>query len=359
MNSTRKLYLDNIRWMTVAIVVIYHVIYIFNGVQPFGVIGPFQEFQIQDGFQYLVYPWFMALLFVVSGASARYYLEHHTTKEFVRDKTRKLLVPSTLGLFVFHWTTGYYNMAISHAFDTMPDIPSPIKWLIMSVSGIGPLWYIQVLWILSMLLLPVRKIEKDRLYRLGAKTPVWLLVLFTGLAYGFAQILNTPMITVYRFGIYGFCFFVGYFCFSHEEVVQRLSSYWWILGIVAVGLGIAYVGIYFGTNYAQAPVLNNLLACVYCWIAILAIFATMKKYGNFSNGFTRWMCKESWGMYIFHYLPLAACAYYLTNLIPNMPPILVYLLVGISAFAGSVLLNEVIGRIPVVRYCVLGIKKEK
>ena len=147
MNSTRKLYLDNIRWMTVAIVVIYHVIYIFNGVQPFGVIGPFREFQIQDGFQYLVYPWFMALLFVVSGASARYYLEHHTTKEFVRDKTRKLLVPSTLGLFVFHWTTGYYNMAISHAFDTMPDIPSPIKWLIMSVSGIGPLWYIQVLWI--------------------------------------------------------------------------------------------------------------------------------------------------------------------------------------------------------------------
>ena len=126
-----------------------------------------------------------------------------------------------------------------------------------------------------------------------------------------------------------------------------------------MGLGIAYVGIYFGTNYAQAPVLNNLLACVYCWIAILAIFATMKKYGNFSNGFTRWMCKESWGMYIFHYLPLAACAYYLTNLIPNMPPILVYFLVGISAFAGSVLLNEVIGRIPVVRYCVLGIKKEK
>ena len=38
--------------------------------------------------------------------------------------------------------------------------------------------------------LPIRKIEKDRLYRLGAKTPVWLLVLFTALAYGFAQILN-------------------------------------------------------------------------------------------------------------------------------------------------------------------------
>ena len=85
----RKPYLDNIRWITVLIVVIYHVIYIFNGVQPFGVIGAFHENQWQDAFQYLVYPWFMALLFVVSGMSARYYLQNHTHKEFVKDKTRK------------------------------------------------------------------------------------------------------------------------------------------------------------------------------------------------------------------------------------------------------------------------------
>lgn len=41
MTPARKLYLDNIRWMTVVLVVIYHVVYMFNGVQPFGVIGPF------------------------------------------------------------------------------------------------------------------------------------------------------------------------------------------------------------------------------------------------------------------------------------------------------------------------------
>lgn len=106
MTPARKLYLDNIRWMTVVLVVIYHVVYMFNGVQPFGVIGPFREHQLQDCFQYLVYPWFMALLFVVSGMSARYYLQSHTTKQFVKDKTRKLLVPSTIGLFVFQWLLG-------------------------------------------------------------------------------------------------------------------------------------------------------------------------------------------------------------------------------------------------------------
>ena len=109
MTPARKLYLDNIRWMTVVLVVIYHVVYMFNGVQPFGVIGPFREHQLQDCFQYLVYPWFMALLFVVSGMSARYYLQSHTTKQFVKDKTRKLLVPSTIGLFVFQWLLGIVN----------------------------------------------------------------------------------------------------------------------------------------------------------------------------------------------------------------------------------------------------------
>lgn len=106
MDNTRRIYLDNIRWITVVIVVIYHIIYMFNGVQPFGVIGPFKKHQLQDAFQYVVYPWFMALLFVVSGMSARYYLEKHDTKTFVREKTRKLLVPSTIGLLVFQWILG-------------------------------------------------------------------------------------------------------------------------------------------------------------------------------------------------------------------------------------------------------------
>lgn len=359
MKNERKIYLDNIRWITVVIVVIYHVIYMFNGVQPFGVIGAFHEYQLQDGFQYLVYPWFMALLFVVSGMSARYYLSGHDTKSYVRDKTRKLLVPSTIGIFVFHWILGYYNMKIGGGFDQMAAVSEPVLYIIMAVSGIGALWYIQMLWIFSMLLLLVRKIEKDRLWRLGAKTPVWFLLLLTVCVYGCAQILNTPVITVYRFGIYGFSFFVGYFIFSHDEVVERLSRWWCILDVAAVMLGVFYTVCYFGENYATAPVLNNLPACAYCWIAILAILATMKKYGDKTNPFMQWMAGKSWGLYIFHYLPLAMAAYYLMQYAPKLPPVCIYLLTGVSAFLGAFVLNEVISRIPVIRWCVLGIKKEK
>ena len=58
----RKLYIDNIRWITVVLVVLYHVI---------------------------------------------------------KKRTGKLLVPSTLGLLVFWWILGYYNLLISGGLEEM------------------------------------------------------------------------------------------------------------------------------------------------------------------------------------------------------------------------------------------------
>ena len=158
----RKLYIDNIRWITVVLVVLYHVIYMFNGIETFGVIGPFSDVQYQDAFQYIVYPWFMLLLFAVSGMSARYELVRRSEKEFIKKRTGKLLVPSTLGLLVFWWILGYYNLLIGGGLEQMAAVPKPVLFIIMAVSGIGPLWYIQMLWIFSVLLIWVRRVEKDR-----------------------------------------------------------------------------------------------------------------------------------------------------------------------------------------------------
>mgnify|MGYP000767995903 CR=1 FL=1 len=78
----RKPYIDNIRSVTA-----------FHG---------------QDALQYLLYPWFMVILFILSGMCSRFYLEKHTEKEYIRARTRKLLVPSTIGVLVFGWGTGVF-----------------------------------------------------------------------------------------------------------------------------------------------------------------------------------------------------------------------------------------------------------
>ena len=81
-------------------------------------------------------------------------------------------------------------MLIGNAFANLTAVPKPIVFVIMALSGIGPLWFIQLLWI--------------------------------------------------------------------------------FFDIIAIGLGIAYTVLYFGENYAVEPVINNVLACTFCWFARLA-----------------------------------------------------------------------------------------
>ena len=356
----RKHYLDNIRWITLCFVIIYHIFYIFNSsgvVSNIGVTG----IKELDSICVFIYPWIMCLLFVVSGVSTNYSLKSKTNKEFIKDRAKRILVPSLIGIFVYGWISGWTTNYYGDIFAGNGSmIPVPIKYIIFSLIGIGPLWYAHVLFIASLLIVLVRKIDKNKkLDILFSKINLPLLFSLVLLVWGSSFILNTPVVTVYRFGIYGFCFFVGYFCFSNDEVMDRISRLWIFFDIIAIGLGIAYTVLYFGENYAVEPVINNVLACTFCWFAILAILSTMKKYGDNANTFSKWMTKKSWGLYVFHYLPLSVAAYVLINFAPNMPTLLIYILVTISAFAGAFALYEIISRIPVIRFCILGIKEKK
>lgn len=349
----RKKYIDNIRWITVALVVIYHVFYIFNGSGVLGGVGSFSDTHYQDIVLYILYPWFMLLLFVVSGMSARFYLETHTHREFIKSKTTKLLIPSTLALFVFWWILGYFNLKIGGAFENMQAVPKPILYIIMSVSGTGPLWYIQLLWMFSMGLVLLRKIEKDRLWNFCGKTNCLILIMLALLVWGAAQIGNTPVVTAYRFGIYGTGYLLGYFVFSHDEVMNRLEKIYLPICASSIIFGIAFTAVFWGKPYAEHIVLDTPLCNLYAWTAVLAILSFMKKRGNFENGFTRFMIKKSWGLYLFHYLPLAACAYYIYN--ADIPVALKYITTAFSSFFGGVFLYGIISRIPVLRYVVCGI----
>ena len=120
----RRHYLDNIRWMAVVLVLVYHVAYLFNHVGILGGVAPLPGGEWVDVFGMLPYPWFMALLFLVAGMSTRYALEKRSCRQFLAERARKLLVPSTLGLFVLHWVTGYWNVRLGGRGGVYPGVPA-------------------------------------------------------------------------------------------------------------------------------------------------------------------------------------------------------------------------------------------
>lgn len=350
---THKYYLDNIRWATVLLVLIYHVFYLFNNEGIFGGIGAFSDVQYQDALMYFVYPWFMVLLFLIAGISSRYALQRRSHKQFLRERTIKLLLPSTVGLFVFHWITGGFYLKISGTWEL---IPVWIRYPIMAISGIGPLWFIQLLWLFSVLLVLVRKLDrKDIFWNFCGKANTVVILVSGVLIWGGAQVLNMSVITTYRFGIYFTAYLLGYFMFSHDAVQDKVERVHIPMLAAAIALGIGYVWHYFGQNYTDATCLKSVFTNVYLWVAVLAILGCGKVWGNRTSRFAAYMTKASFGIYIVHYIVALFTCWVLTRCV-QLPIPVVYIVSCAGVLVLSPVLYEIIKRIPVVRYCVLGIR---
>ena len=228
----------------------------------------------------------MVALFIVAGISSKLYLDNHTSKEFIKSRTTRLLVPSTIGLLVFGWVQGYINMQLSGADMDTSTVPAPILYLIRCLSGTGVLWFLQVLWVLSLILILIRALEKGRLRKLGGKTNIIVLIALALPVWGAAQILNTPMIVVYRFGLYGIAFFLGYFIFSHDEIIDKLKRFWWLFTALGVASVVTFVVLHFGEEYPDAPVNRTWSFCFCSYFMSVAVLALGAKFLDFRNGFT-------------------------------------------------------------------------
>lgn len=354
MIQERKYHLDNLRTFTVMLVPVYHVFYMFNGAGVLGGMPNPESIPLFDGFCTLVYPWFMVLLFCVAGIAARYSLQKRGGKTFLRERAVKLLLPSTAGLFVIHWITGYLNIRIGGALEY---IPAFLVYPISVLSGIGPLWFVQTLFLFSLLLVPITKLDRrERFDRLCGKAPLPVLLLLVLPIWGSAQILNLPVLTMYRFGIYFTAFFIGYFILSHDEVTERLERAWLWTSVPALLTAVIYMWKFHGSNYASDPVLKHLLTNIYLWLTVLAALGVFRKFFNKQSTVGKYLAANSYGFYILHYPILITITYLLHfhTALSTLPKIGIIL---IDQFVLTWALNELLRRIPLLRTAVLGIRK--
>ena len=367
----RKHWIDNLRWVTVLLVLFYHVFYFYNNKGVFGGIGGFGTYpeckQYQDVVMYILYPWFMPLLFLLAGVSARYALQKQSAKEWFKVRTRKLLVPGTIGLFVFHWMVGYFNTVVASRQGVFDGVPAIAKYFIMTFSGTGPLWFIQVLWLLCLVLLLVRAIDKnDKLWNWCGKANFVAIILMGVLFWvGEQTLVQQPrpesldgLWNLYKPGFYLIPFLMGYFVFSHDEVQEKLEKAWIPLMASAVVAGTVLIITTFGQDNTSPQYLGSPLNCLYGWLMCLAMMGWFKAKFDRTGAFAGYMTRNSFGVYIVHYLVIAALGY-MMKMYTNLAPWMMYAILFVAVMTIPFVLNEIIKRIPFVRWCVLGIKKEK
>ena len=356
----RKHWMDNLRWVTVLLVLFYHVFYFYNNKGVFGGVGGFGDYpevpQYQDVVMYVLYPWFMPLMFLLAGVSARYALQKHSAKEWFKSRTRKLLVPSTIGLFVFHWMVGYFNTIVAERLGLLDGHPLVVKYLVMSISGIGPLWFIQLLWLLCIVLLLIRLLDaKDKLWAWCRKANYIVIIVIGALIQEPRPESLDGLLNLYKPLFYLVPFLLGYFVFSHDEVQESMTKIWKPLMAVAVISGVVLTVTTFGENNTSPEYLGSPLNCLYGWLMCLAMMGWFKACFDYTDAFAGYMTRSSFGLYIVHYLVIAGLGYTM-KVYTQLRPWAMYVILTIAVFTLSPLIYEIIRRIPVIRWCVLGEK---
>ena len=352
----KKYYLNNIRWSTVILVLIYHVGFMFNGVGVIGGISCAESIAAFDGMAYIVYPWFMVLLFVIAGMSARYSLRKRTIKQFLKERITKLLIPSTLGLLVLHWITGYLNLKMGGA---LPYVPSFLVYPISAVCGIGPLWFIQTLFLFSCVIALLSKLDRnDRIGKCCERCNIGIVLLLFFPIWGSAQIWNVPVLTMYRLGIYFTSFAIGYYILSQDKIQLAIAGIHVPMLVFTMILAVYYVFHYYGQSYSSSECLQSALTNLYLWAAVLAVLGCGKAWFDRSNSCTEYLTRVSFGIYIVHY-PVLTVACYLLIYYFNLPAVWNYIIALFVELTGAFILSEVIRRIPVINCLVLGITKNE
>ena len=367
----RKHWMDNLRWVTVLLVLLYHVFYFFNNKGVFGGIGGFGEFpqcqQYQDVVMYILYPWFMPLLFLLAGISARYALENRPAREWFKARTRKLLVPGTIGLFVFHWMVGYFNTAVARRTGMFEGMPGPARYCMMAISGIGPLWFIQVLWLLCLVLLLVRVLDKkDMFWNWCGKAGLVVIILLGVLFWlGEQTLIKNPrpesadgLWNLYKPLFYLIPFLLGYFVFSHDAVQEKVKKAWIPLLACAVVAGVVLIVTTWGQDNTSPHYMGSPLNCLYGWLMCLALMGWFQARFDRTGRFAGYMTRSSFGIYVVHYLVIASLGYMMKTY-TQLPPWSMYVILAVAVFTLSPLLYEGLRRIPFIRWCVFGEKKSK
>lgn len=96
---------------------------------------------------------------------------------------------------------------------------------------------------------------------------------------------------------------------------------------------------------------------MYLWIAILSILGLGSKWLNFKNKFTEYMTKNNFNIYILHYVVVLLLGYVTVTFL-HLPFIINYIIILLGTIILLPVLIEIVRRIPIIRFMVLGISKK-
>ena len=308
----RKHYIDNLRWLCILLLIPFHCAMAYNswGEGNYIVLG---SDKVLSSFLGAIWSWFMPLLFLLAGISARLSLAKRSKKQFIVERVLKLFVPFVFGTLFIAPILSYMADKINCGYDGgyfNHYVVFFAKWT--DISGydggftIAHFWFLLCLFIVGLIGCLVDLLLGKHIDKLNTeKTPLWMLVLFVLLAFAAypLQVAGKSLLT------YLLLYLLGFYVFDKEDNVVKLARFKWLYVIVYLVLAALSVWLFIWSDYNLAT-LNLILTLLSGAFGVLAMLSVGYSFMNKANKVTRFLSSISFPVYIVHFVWVVAFEYW-------------------------------------------------
>ena len=330
--NMRKHYIDNLRWIILLILIPYHAAMAWNSWGEPNYIY-FENNRVISSIIVFFGPYFMPLLFVLSGVSTKFALRKRTNKEYLIERVKRLFIPLLFGTIVLmpimtymadKFNCSYNGGLLKHYaifFTKYTD-------LIGADGGFsfGQFWFLLYLLVISVVGICVITLLNKIIVKSKQTIPFWMVLVL-----GLPLPLLSELLSIggKSFVEYTYLFLIGYYVFADEEVVDKAEKN--NLLLFGVGLIATILNVYlFVWSDVKLTFLNIITKYVSEWIMVIALIGLAKRYLNFGGKTSDYMNKRSFLFYIYHFIWVVLFQYILYGFVGNKTVVL---------FIGSVLMS--------------------
>lgn len=344
--APRLHYIDWLRVLAVLLLFPFHSARVFNGypVPGGGIVG--EPFYVKGAglspalgwIIAFVDTWHMPLLFLLAGASTYFALGKRTAGRYVFERLLRLVVPLVFGFFVLippqTWFGARFNSGYAESFWAYLSSGAFLVWNIREGGdyyggfGLGHLWFILFLFIMSMVALPLlvwarRRRDPGRAPgkaadRSGpARVVAWWVL--PPVALFFAEAF--PEIGGKNIVYYLAWFLLGFYAVRSEGVIASAERLRW----PALATGAAACAFHISTGAFRDSLSDpswplaglNLLGFLGCWLFVLGLLGAGKRYLDRASPQLAYLAEASYPLYILHQTVIVAVAFYLVRIVPG------------------------------------------
>jgi len=349
MSSPRRYEMDWLRVFAILAVFVFHSCRFFDQMD-WHVKSATTHASVQGWIMFLN-AWLMPLMFVISGASLFYAVGKGNVGSFIRDKVLRLFVPLLVGIFTHialgvylerithHQYSGSFFSFYPHYFEGMYGLGGNCAW-----TGLH-LWYLLVLFIFSIVFLPLFYLLKGSARGFTNKLGNFLslpgVILILILPVGLSAIFAPRIFGAWPTSTYLLYLFYGFIIFSHDrlqEHIRQMRIFYLGLALVVSIIMVWQFGYILPPKGTQSYLYFGLGFIISSWCCILAFIGFALKYLTTNGPFLKHANEAVLPFFIMHQTVLLCLGYLILPW--QIPDFVKWLLIALSSFILIIVLYE-------------------